>query len=373
MADESTTTENSEQNNNTAQDQSTQNQNPDTSGTKDNADVANAAAAAEAAKQQQQPEITDEGFFGELTKRYPTIKGKEDIERALSFNESEYVKPKDANKKELLSRLNDYDGDPQVFLELSKLDTTTMDNKDAIVRDLMVQRKLTKEDAELVFESKYANAFLKDADVGYDPKAKRLAEIELDDAAKLAKERLSAYKVSQLTPQGKKQPTPEEIEAALTQKKQTWDTPIENALNSTKKIDMSLKFKLTDDQEATEQFSYGAENAETKAVIKDLLLDADPEKFVSKFLTRYGAGKTAEEQFKNLTDALYFLEHKHEMLAEAAAFGASKGVAAHIANIRPGNLEKDGTHTTSEKQPVTQAEALVKAINDKMAKRNAKG
>lgn len=306
--------------------------------------------------------ITDEMFFGELNKRTgEKLKGKEDLDKVLSFNESEYIKPHD----ERVTKLNQWiaEGkDPKLYLELSELDTDKMDAKEAIIRNTMTRRGISREDASLLFDHKYANAFTEAGQEGFDARAKRLAELEMTEEARNAKQELSQYKVTQMAP-AKTGPTQQELQALQERKQKEWDAPVENAIKNLSKIESSLKIKLPDEQEITETFQLGAEVETAKQIVKDLL--SDPSQFATKFFNRYGAGKTAQEGFETLARTLMEFELRDDMKSSIASFGASKGVAAHLAKVRPGNLDPS-LQKAPDAPALTREQAIEAAMREKL-------
>ncbi len=320
-------------------------------------EAAEAAAAAAAAED----EIPDDKVFSKLSKLTgDRLKSKEDLEKVLSFNEKDYIKP----RSEVIRQLNDFGGDPKLFFELAEIDPENMDKKDAIIKNMMITKGYTKEDAELLFERKYSDALLSEGDDSFDPKNKRAAELLMADEFELSKENLAKFKSTKLSEFVQKEPTREEIEEANRVAEENWVKPVNSAVDSMNTIESQISFTLPDEQEVNETVSFDVSSQEVKSLVKDML--QDPSKFAEKFVTTFGAGKTPAEGIANLSKSIHILLNHEKLLATAAKVGASRALSAHIEKVVPGSVRKETTTTTTIDTKTSQSEAMVKAINEKM-------
>jgi len=322
-----------------------------------------AAEAAALAAASEEDDIPEDKFYGKLSKTSgDRIKTKEDLDKVLSFNENDYIKP----KSDLIKKLNEFDGDAKTFFELSELDVDGMDKKDAIIKNMMIQKGYSKEDAEMLFEDKFGAAFHTDEDVEFDAKQKRVAELKMEEEFAGAKENLAKYKVDKLASFGEKQPTAEELASVQQEREEKWIKPMSATVDSIEKIESGITFKLPDEQEVTEAYTFATTDNETKELIKAIVVD--PATFGEKFVAEFGKGKTLEEGIKNLGEAIYFLKHKDEFLSLAAKLGADRSLASHLEKVNPGSLKKE-TRTTvvaGQENQLSVEKGFVKELNERM-------
>lgn len=326
-----------------------------------------ALAAAEAAKNTPTP-ITDEILFSEITKRYPTIKSKEDMDSRAAFDETQFIKP----KNEVIRKLNDWQGEPELYLKVAKLEVEKLNNKSAIIQDLIIKEGLSERVAEIKFNKQYGAAFQEPKDKegndnpDFNEDEKLLADNDFNKAAVEAKKNLSQWKASS-EETGFRKPDPQDEAKRQIDFQKQWVEPVKAAIGGLQKISMDTKYKLSDNTEVTEPFVYSTENPETKKVVEDLLTEPNPNVFIQKLWNQLAKDETGKISFTKMAEALTKLIELDDFVGKAMSVGASKGVANHLANVKPGNLsEKRATGSAETKGNQALADAMNTAYINKL-------
>ncbi len=310
--------------------------------------------------------LTDEILFAEIGKRYGDkgIKSREDLERIVSADYSNHIVP----KNDLVKKLNDWAGDLETFTKLSKLDVDAMDNKAAIIEDMIIKEGLSSELAEIKFNRKYGHAFKESTDEGYDADEKALASHDLMKDAKSAKESLGQWKASEQD-KGTNRVDPEAEAKAAQQYDEQWLKPIKSAIEGLQKIDLNVKYELPDKTMVEEPFSFGVEQSESKKIAEDILSSKSTDELLTKLVQRYGVGpdgKTANH--KGLVDLIMFYENRNEIIQHAMSVGASKGLENHLKNVKPGDLANEKRDGENQRRTPSNEQNVIDAMNKAMTK-----
>lgn len=118
--------------------------------------------------------------------------------------------------------------DPEVFAQVASVDVENLSPKDALVLQLMWNDKLTKEDAELLVDSKYRLG----TDENEESQEVKIARITAKTDANKAKEFLKAHQESSLTP-----PT----EKIIAQQQEAWSKAYDQVTEPYKSIEIKGK------------------------------------------------------------------------------------------------------------------------------------
>lgn len=302
--------------------------------------------------------ITDEVLLSEISKRYgDKIKTKEDFDRIMSFNESEYIKPKNQYAK----ALNDWHGDLDTFVKVQSLDVEKMDNKSAIIQNMMIKEGLTEEIANIKFNKMYGDAFKTETDEGYNENEKKLAEFQLMKDAGASKEALSQWKTSTQEQGSRNHQAQDEATRMATFEKE-WLSPVKQAVDGLQKLSLDVKYTLPDKTEVSEPFHFEIDNPESNKAVLNLLSSGSTEDFMKNFITRYGTDEKGNFSFPRLAQAVAYLENKTAVVQKAMEVGASKSLSSHLDKIKPGNLqnEKQVTMASGNK---SHNEMIIEAFN----------
>ena len=294
-------------------------------------------SAEEAARTPEPTPITDEVLFSEISKRYDKVKSKEDLEKYLSFDETQYIKP----KSELVKKLNDWQGEPEQYLKIAKLDVEKLDNKSAIIQDMMIKEGVTEKIAELRFKQKFGDAFISDEEIEYDEERKDkkiLAEYEFNKASVESKNNLSQWKASS-EESGFRKPEPIDEAKRMEAFEKEWVKPVKQAVDSLQKLSIETKYQLPDKTEVSEPFNYLTENAKTKEIVADMLTSPNSDVFMQKFMKQFGVDESGKLNFSKLAEAVTFILEKDSIIGKAMAVGASKGLSNHLKEVKVGNLK----------------------------------
>lgn len=290
-------------------------------------------------------EVNDEKFY-EFLKTKHGIESLEQLESFKTFNPKEYIKP----KSEIISKLNEWEGDPELFFKVSKLDVETLDNKEAIIQDKIL-KGYKREDAELLYEHEFGAADLKEDDDDYDPKKSRIALIMRNEAASTAKQGLAKWKTESME-QGKR--TPNENTA---QAEQEWKSSIKNTLSQVDKLESKVKFALPDKSEAEMDFNFGLD-ASSKSEVEKLL--ENPMNFFKKYSENGG--------FPKLVEAIAFLNNKDKVLSQAMTIAGQKALAEHLKTVRTGSIANPKTEAAEVATNFSQ-DKVVQQLHDQMFNR----
>lgn len=313
--------------------------------------------------------IDDDTFFAEAAKRFADkgLKSKEDFQSVIEKGTKDYSNHIVA-KNDLVKKLNDFNGEPETFLRLSKLDVDAMDNRAAIIEDIKIKEGVDNELAEALFQKRYGYAMKSSEDVDFDATEHKLAMHNLNKDAKLAKDSLAQYKVAELE-KGQQKPDPDAAAKAEAKHNELWEEPIKNELKGLQKIDIQLKYKLPDNTEVDEVFSYGLEDPKAKQSAQEILLSKTTGELVDKLVRKYGVsadGKSAD--FKNLVSKLTALDNLDDLLQKVASAASSKAIEHHIKNVRPGNLNNDGNSGNGGNNKAGLIQNIADAMNAKATK-----
>ncbi len=317
--------------------------------------------AAEEAAKNTPPPITDEVLFSEISKRYDKIKSKDDFEKLYSFDETQYIKP----KSELVKKLNDWQGEPEQYLKVAKLDVEKLDNKSAIIQDMMIKEGLSEKVAEIKFNKQFGAAFQKDKDEfgddnpDFNENEKLLAEHEFNKASVESKKNLSQWKASS-EELGFRKPEPIDQAKRMEAFDNEWVKPVKQAVEGLQKLSVETKYQLPDKTDVSEPFNYLTENAKTKEIVADMLTSPSADLFMQKFMKQFGLDESGKLNFTKLTEAVTFLLEKDSIIGQAMAVGASKSLSHHLTGVKPGNL---ATKVVGGDNTKKGTEALVEAWN----------
>lgn len=302
-------------------------------------------------------EITDEILFSELSKKYEGIKSKDDLDKLVQFNPNEYIKP----KNDFVKKMNDWNGDIDTFVKLNKIDPEKMDNKTAIIQDMVINQGMSENVAEVMFKKQYGAAFLDETDISDEDKEEKLvAEHLLLQRANEAKTSLSKWRVTE-TEKGNS--NPQSIEEA--QYKQlvetTWTKPVSGLISNLQELNMELKYSLPDQTEVAEQLKFSVGEADGKKFLSEVL--ADPSDVGAKLVERFGIGDTPEAKLKSFVETLAFLQNKDAILKQVAEVAASKALSTHLKSVRPGDLGGDAKTVATSLNGKSREELLIAAFN----------
>lgn len=327
-------------------------------GEQSNNQEANAQSSEQSNESSVKPiEITDEILFSELSKKYEGIKSKEDLDKLVQFNPNEYIKP----KNDFVKKMNDWNGDIDTFVKLNKIDPEKMDNKSAIIQDMIINQGMSENVAEVMFKKQFAAAFLDNDEISDDDKEEKLvAEHLLLQRANEAKTSLSKWRVTE-TEKGNS--NPQSIEEA--QYKQlvetTWTKPVGSLISNLQELNMELKYSLPDQTEVAEQLKFSVGEADGKKFLSEVL--ADPSDVGAKLVERFGIGDTPEAKLKSFVETLAFLQNKDAILKQVAEVAASKALSTHLKSVRPGDLGGDAKTVAASLSGKSKEELLIAAFN----------
>jgi len=302
-------------------------------------------------------EITDEILFSFLSKKYEGIKSKEDLDKLVQFNPNEYIKP----KNDFVKKMNDWNGDIDTFVKLNKIDPEKMDNKSAIIQDMIINQGMSENVAEVMFKKQYGAAFWDNDEILDEEKEEKLvAEHLLLQRANEAKTSLSKWRVTE-TEKGNS--NPQSIEEA--QYKQlvetTWTKPVSSLISNLQELNMELKYSLPDQTEVAEQLKFSVGEADGKKFLSEVL--ADPSDVGAKLVERFGIGDTPEAKLKSFVETLAFLQNKDAILKQVAEVAASKALSTHLKSVRPGDLGGDAKTVAASLGGKSKEELLIAAFN----------
>lgn len=302
-------------------------------------------------------EITDEILFSELSKKYEVIKSKEDLDKLVQFNPNEYIKP----KNDFVKKMNDWNGDIETFVKINKTDPEKMDNKTAIIQDMVINQGMSENVAEVMFKKQYGAAFMNDEYLSDEGKEEKLvAEHLLLQRANEAKTSLSKWRVTEMD---KGNSNPQAIEEA--QYKQlvetTWTKPVSNLISNLQELNLGLKYSLPDQTEVAEELKFSVGEADGKKFLSEVL--ADPSDVGAKLVERFGVGDTPEAKLKSFVETLAFLQNKDAILKQVAEVAASKALSTHLKSVRPGDLGGDAKTVASSLDGKSKEELLIAAFN----------
>jgi hypothetical protein len=299
----------------------------------------------------------------------PTLKISVNDISFIKFNMSleEYGQLKPAQNGSIILdavgrfQMNDWNGDIDTFVKLNKIDPEKMDNKSAIIQDMIINQGMSENVAEVMFKKQYGAAFLDGNDISDEEKEEKLvAEHLLLQRANEAKTSLSKWRVTE-TEKGNS--NPQSIEEA--QYKQlvetTWTKPVSGLISNLQELNLGLKYSLPDQTEVAEQLKFSVGEADGKKFLSEVL--ADPSDVGAKLVERFGVGDTPEAKLKSFVETLAFLQNKDAILKQVAEVAASKALSTHLKNVKPGDLGGDMKTVASSLNGKSKEELLIAAFN----------
>ena len=309
----------------------------------------------------QQIVVTDEIFEAELAKRYGErgIKSKTELEAKLAEDYSGHLKP----KSELIKKLNEWDGDPETFLRLNKLDVDAMDNKAAIIENMKIKEGMTDRVAEIAFNKRYGHALKTQDDPDFDEEEHEMATFNLQRDGVTAKSALSQWKVSEMEKGQQKI----DVQADADREKayeERYLKPLKTTIDNLQKLDFNVKYSLPDKTEVEENFVFAITNADSKKIAEDMLAVKDTAQFMEKYIKRYGLNSDKTANLTGLTEPILFYENRHEYTRQVMEIAASKAIERHLANLKPGDLGNERrAGDQSDTKTVDAATNIVNAMN----------